>query len=94
MDINFKESLTKILVNELVPIITANGICPGYHVTPIYKNNPKAIKNFWNTINIKSLLTRVGITEDVVGLISLLVLDDSNYMTNRIISICVGVVLH
>lgn len=87
-------SLTKALAKELAPTITANAICPGYHITPIYNNDPNLIKNFWNMINMKPLLRRVGTAEDVTGLISYLVSDDSNYMTGQIISICGGVVLH
>ncbi len=86
--------LTKVLAKELAPIITANAICPGYHVTPIYNNDPKLIQNFWDLINMKPLLKRVGTAEDVTGLISYLVSDDSNYMTGQIISMCGGVVLH
>jgi 3-oxoacyl-[acyl-carrier protein] reductase len=87
-------SLTKTLAKELAPTITANAICPGYHVTPIYNNDPDAIRNYWNAINMKPLLRRVGTAEDVTGLISFLVSDDSNYMTGQIISICGGVILH
>ncbi len=87
-------SLTKVLAKELAPMITANAICPGYHITPIYKNDPNLIQNFWNMINMKPLLQRVGTAEDVIGLISYLVSDESNYMTGQIVSICGGVVLH
>lgn len=87
-------ALTKILAKELAPVITANAICPGYHITPIYKNDPNLIRNFWNAINMKPLLKRVGTAEDVAGIISFLVSDDSNYMTGQIISVCGGVVLH
>ncbi|MHA2181027.1 MAG: SDR family NAD(P)-dependent oxidoreductase [Promethearchaeota archaeon] len=87
-------ALTKLLAKELAPTITANAICPGYHVTPIYRNDPNLIQNFWNTINMKPLLGKVGTAEDVTGLISYLVSEDSNYMTGQIISICGGVVLH
>lgn len=86
--------LTKVLAKELAPVITANGICPGYHITPIYKNDPNLIQSFWNAINMKPLLKRVGTAEDVTGIISFLVSDDSNYMTGQIISVCGGVVLH
>ena len=87
-------SLTKILAKELAPVITANAICPGYHITPIYNNDPNLIRNFWNAINMKPLLKRVGTAEDVAGIISFLVSNDSNYMTGQIISVCGGVVLH
>ena len=87
-------SLTKVLAKELAPVITANAICPGYHITPIYNNDPNLIQNFWNIINMKPLLRKVGTAEDVTGLISYLVSDDSNYMTGQVISICGGVILH
>ncbi len=87
-------ALTKVLAKELAPIITANAICPGYHVTPIYNNDPNLIQSVWKMINMEPLLKRVGTAEDVTGLISYLISDDSNYMTGQIISICGGVVLH
>ena len=87
-------SLTKTLAKELAPIITANAICPGFHLTPIYDNDPDKIREFWNAINMKPLLRRIGTAEDVTGLISFLVSDDSNYMTGQIINICGGVILH
>ena len=87
-------SLTKSLAIELAPKITANSVCPGYHVTPIYMNDPKLIQNVWSTVNKKPLLERVGTAEDVAGLISFLVSDDSNYITGQTISVCGGVVLH
>jgi len=87
-------SLTKSLAKELAPNITANAICPGYHVTPIYHNDPNLIQSFWTSINMIPLLERVGTAEDVTGLISFLVSDDSNYMTGQVISVCGGVVLH
>ena len=86
-------SLTKTLAKELAPTITANAICPGFHLTPIYDNDPDKIRNFWNAINMKPLLGRIGTPEDVTGLISFLVSEDSNYMTGQIISICGGVIL-
>jgi 3-oxoacyl-[acyl-carrier protein] reductase len=86
--------LTKVLAKELAPTITANAICPGYHVTPIYRNDPNLIQSFWNMINMKPLLNRVGTAEDVTGLISYLISEDSNYMTGQIIGMGGGVVLH
>ncbi len=86
-------SLTQVLAKELAPKITANAICPGYHITPIYKNDPDFIRKYWNSIEMKPLLKRVGTAEDVTGLISFLVSDDSNYMTGEIINIDGGVVL-
>lgn len=87
-------SLTKTLAKELAPTITSNAICPGFHLTPIYDNDPDKIREFWNAINMKPLLRRIGTPEDVTGLISFLVSEDSNYMTGQIINICGGVILH
>ena len=87
-------SFTKSLAKELAPEITANCVCPGYHVTPIYANSPEFIQTVWNKTNMKPLLGRVGTAEDVAGVISFLVSDDSNYMTGQTISVCGGVVLH
>lgn len=87
-------SFTKSLAKEFAPIITANAVCPGYHVTPIYKNSPELIRSVWTSVNMKPLLDRVGTAEDVAGLISFLVSDDSNYITGQTISVCGGVVLH
>lgn len=87
-------SLTKVLTKELAPNITTNAICPGYHVTPIYKNDHNLIQAYWNSINMIPLLKRVGIAEDITGLIFFLVSEESNYMTGQTISICGGVVLH
>lgn len=87
-------SFTKSLAKEFAPTITANAVCPGYHVTPIYQNSPELIKSVWTSVNMKPLLERVGTAEDVAGLISFLVSDDSNYITGQTISVCGGVVLH
>jgi len=66
----------------------------GLELTPIYMNDPKLIQTVWSTVNKKPLLERVGTAEDVAGLISFLVSDDSNYITGQTISVCGGVVLH
>ena len=86
--------LTHALAKELAPTITVNAICPGYHATPMYNNDPNLCQAMWNSINMKPLLKRAGTAEDVVGLISFLVSEDSNYITGQIISVCGGVVLH
>ena len=87
-------SFTKSLAQQLAPVITANAVCPGYHITPIYQNSPKLIQTVWKSMNRPPLLDRVGTAEDVAGLISFLVSDDSNYITGQTISVCGGVVLH
>lgn len=84
-------SLTKSMAKELAPNITVNAICPGYHITPIYNNDPEFIQKYMNNINAAPLLKRIGTAEDVVGLISFLVSDDSNYITGQAINVGGGV---
>ncbi|MHA1291488.1 MAG: SDR family NAD(P)-dependent oxidoreductase [Promethearchaeota archaeon] len=86
--------LTKALAKELAPTILVNSISPGYHITPIYKNDPKLIQDYWDMIEMKPLLRRAGTSEDVSGLISFLVSNDSNYITGQNIGVCGGVILH
>jgi len=87
-------SLTKTLAKELAPFITANCVCPGYHLTPIYFNDPSLIKSAWKSMNMTPLIERVGTAEDVAGVISFLVSDDSNYITGQTLVVSGGAVLH
>jgi NAD(P)-dependent dehydrogenase (short-subunit alcohol dehydrogenase family) len=87
-------ALTKVLAKELAPRITVNAVCPGFHVTGIYKNDPNLIKEFLDISNKKILLKRIGTAEDITGLVSFLVFEDSNYMTGQIINIDGGIVFH
>lgn len=86
-------SLTKGLAKELAPKITANAICPGYHVTPIYKDDPDLIEGYSKAINMMPLLDRIGTPEDVAGVVSFLVSEDANYITGQIIGVCGGVIV-
>lgn len=87
-------SLTKTLAKELAPFITSNCVCPGYHLTPIYFNDPSLIKSAWKSMNMTPLIERVGTAEDVAGVISFLVSDDSNYITGQTLVVSGGAVLH
>lgn len=87
-------SLTKAMAKELAPKITVNAICPGYHLTPILNNNPDLARAMWKADNREPLMKRVGTAEDVAGLTSFLVSDDSNYMTGQVINVCGGAILH
>jgi len=86
-------SLTKGLAKELAPFITVNVICPGYHVTPIYQDNPQIIQDFSRSINMTPALKRAGTAEDVAGAISFLVSEDSDYITGQILGVCGGVII-
>jgi len=86
-------SLTKGLAKELAPSITANVVCPGYHITPMYKDDPKMAEDYWQSINMIPALKKVGTAEDVAGVVSFLVSDDSNYITGQVLGICGGVII-
>ncbi|MHA1301202.1 MAG: SDR family NAD(P)-dependent oxidoreductase [Candidatus Helarchaeota archaeon] len=87
-------ALTKVLAKELAPRIIVNAVCPGFHLTGIYKNDPKFIEEVLKIRNIKPLLKRIGTAEDITGLVSFLVSDDSNYMTGQIINVDGGILFH
>jgi len=84
-------ALTKVLSRELAPRMTVNAICPGFHVTGIYNNDPNLIKSFLGTLNIKIPLKRLGTAEDIAGIISFLVSEDSNYITGQSFNVDGGV---
>ena len=84
-------ALTKVLSRELAPRITVNAICPGFHVTGIYNNDPKLIETFMETLSLKIPLKRLGTAEDVTGMISFLVSEDSNYITGQSFNVDGGV---
>lgn len=87
-------ALTKLLAKELAPRITVNAVCPGFHVTGIFNNDPKTVEEYMKVLNLKVRLRRIGTAEDITGLVSFLVSDDSNYMTGQSIVIDGGVIFH
>ncbi|MFX0135054.1 MAG: SDR family NAD(P)-dependent oxidoreductase [Candidatus Hodarchaeota archaeon] len=87
-------ALTKVLAKELAPKMTVNAVCPGFHVTGIYKNDPNLILEYLDVLNKNILLKRLGTAEDITGMVSFLVSDDSNYITGQIINVDGGVVFH
>lgn len=87
-------ALTKVLAKELAPKMTVNAICPGFHITGIYKNDPNLILEYLDVLNKNILLKRLGTAEDITGIVSFLVSDDSNYLTGQIINVDGGVVFH
>ena len=87
-------ALTKVLAKELAPKILVNAICPGFHLTGIYNNDKTLIDGLLKVIKMAPLLKRYGTAEDITGLVSFLISDDSNYMTGQIINIDGGVLFH
>lgn len=76
-------ALTKILAHDLAPNVIANSISPGYHVTPIYNNDPDLIKDMIKEGGVKTPLNRLGTIDDVVKLLIFLASPLSNFITGH-----------
>ncbi|NHI92951.1 MAG: SDR family oxidoreductase [Candidatus Lokiarchaeota archaeon] len=77
-------AMTQILAQELGPHkITVNGVCPGFHVTGIYLNDPNLVKIASEMWSGKICLERIGTAEDVSNVLFFLASEDSNYMTGQ-----------
>lgn len=75
--------LTKILAHDLAPTVTVNCISPGYHVTPIYNNDPALILQMLKEGRVKTPLNRLGSVEDVVNLMIFLASHASDFITGH-----------
>jgi 3-oxoacyl-[acyl-carrier protein] reductase len=75
--------LTKIFAQDLAPKVTVNCISPGYHVTPIYNDDPELIKQMINEGNVKISLNRLGSVEDVINLMIFLASPASDFITGH-----------
>lgn len=84
--------MTKVLAVELAPKITVNAICPGFHVTGIYHNDPEMVHELLKLANTRILLKRLGTADDVTGLAAYLM--EEEYMTGQAINIDGGAVFH
>ncbi|MHC1592058.1 MAG: SDR family NAD(P)-dependent oxidoreductase [Candidatus Helarchaeales archaeon] len=87
-------AMTIVLAKELAPRITVNAVCPGFHVTGIYKNDPNLVQEYMKIVNAKITLKRLGTAEDIANIISFLVSEDSNYMTGQLINYDGGVIFY
>lgn len=76
-------ALTKILAHDLAPKVTVNCISPGYHVTPIYNDDPDLIKDMIKEGGVKTPLNRLGTVEDVVNLMMFLASPLSDFITGH-----------
>ncbi|MHA1380784.1 MAG: SDR family NAD(P)-dependent oxidoreductase [Candidatus Helarchaeota archaeon] len=80
-------AMTHIFAQELAPYkITVNAVCPGFHLTGIYLNDEKVIKEIMQKWGRKIPLERYGTSEDVANVVFFLASDDSNYLTGQSIS--------
>ena len=77
-------AMTQILAQELGRHkITVNAVCPGFHVTGIYLNDPNLVKQASEMWAGKICLERIGTADDVARVLFFLASDDSNYMTGQ-----------
>ena len=77
-------SFTKLWALELGSSnITANVICPGLFITPMYKNNPEFIREFMKKRNIKLPLDRIGEPKQVADVALFLASPASDYITGH-----------
>ena len=77
-------AMTQVLAQELGRFkITVNAVCPGFHVTAIYLNDPNLVKQASELWPGKIALGRIGTAEDVANVLYFLASDDSNYMTGQ-----------
>ncbi len=77
-------AMTQVLAQELGRFkITVNAVCPGFHVTAIYNNDPLLVKEASKMFPGKITLKRIGTAEDVANVLYFLASDDSNYMTGQ-----------
>ncbi|MHA1265345.1 MAG: SDR family NAD(P)-dependent oxidoreductase [Candidatus Helarchaeota archaeon] len=80
-------AMTQIFAKELAPFkITVNSVCPGFHVTGIYLNDPNLVRQAAEMWAGKILLERIGTATDVANVLFFLASDDANYITGQSIN--------
>ncbi len=77
-------AFTKLWALELANSkITVNAISPGVFLTPIYKNDPKLIRQFLDTRGVKIPLDKIGEAREVAELALFLASPTADYMTGQ-----------
>jgi 3-oxoacyl-[acyl-carrier protein] reductase len=77
-------AFTKLWALELGPSdITVNAISPGVFLTPIYKNDPKLIRQFLDTRGVKLPIDRLGEAKEVAEVALFLASPAADYMTGQ-----------
>ena len=80
------EAFTRALAKEAGPYhITVNAIAPGVVYTAIHErfNTPEKLEELRQTVP----LTRLGVPEDVAGVVAFLVSEDATYITGEVIAV-------
>ena len=77
-------AFTKLWALELGPSdITVNSISPGVFLTPIYKNDPKLIRQFLETRGVKIPIDKIGEAKEVADLALFLASPAADYITGQ-----------
>ncbi|MFX0070588.1 MAG: SDR family NAD(P)-dependent oxidoreductase [Candidatus Hermodarchaeota archaeon] len=77
-------SFTKLWALELGSSdITVNAISPGVFLTPIYKNDPKLIRQFLESRKVKLPIDRIGEAQWVANLAIFLASSSADYITGQ-----------
>jgi 3-oxoacyl-[acyl-carrier protein] reductase len=88
-------SMTQTMSLELAPRITVNAICPGFHLTNIYRMNEDLIKAAIVLYSPRQIpLKRIGLAEDVANVAAFLASSDSDYMTGQAVNVDGGITQH
>jgi NAD(P)-dependent dehydrogenase (short-subunit alcohol dehydrogenase family) len=80
------EAFTRALAKELAPFrITANAVSPGVIDTPIHQrhNTPEGLERLRQLIPLQ----RIGLAEEVAGVVAFLVSADAAYITGEVIAV-------
>ena len=80
------EAFTRALAKELGPFnITANAVAPGVIYTPMHErtNTPETLERIRKTIPVQ----RIGIPEEVAGIVSFLCTGNASYINGEIIAV-------
>jgi 3-oxoacyl-[acyl-carrier protein] reductase len=77
-------AFTKLWALELGPSdITVNAISPGVFLTPIYNNDPKLIRQFLDSRNVKLPIDKIGDPDWVADIALFLASPQANYITGQ-----------
>jgi len=77
-------AFTKLWALELGPSnITVNAISPGVFLTPLYKNDPKIIRQFLELRKVKLPIDRIGEAKEIADLALFLASSAADYMTGQ-----------